>query len=167
MKLIFHNNGSPTDVCPITPSPIRLLTSRDNIRFISSLRLEPKQLPVRLCFLFFCFTTIKRESQTLSTFLDDEGMVDFESHSQSEEEEKERRSLTPSPPDERRRAPGPWVQHHQNPLDEEQEQIILIEERARRRAAEIAKAKAHSEYRFTPLSADERLKEIAGHSLAI
>ena len=34
--------------------------------------------------------TIKRESQALSTFLDDEGMVelDFESHSPSEEEER-------------------------------------------------------------------------------
>ena len=89
--------------------------------------------------------TIKRESQTLSTFLDDEGMVDFESHSQSEEEEKERRSLTPSPPDERRRAPNPFPERGAadvltalsrtrdpesniitNPLDEEQEQIILI-----------------------------------------
>ena len=113
--------------------------------------------------------------------------MDFESHFPSEEEEKERRSLTPSPPDERRRAPNSFLERGAadvltalsrtrdpesniitNPLDEEQEQIILIEERARRRAAEIAKAKAHSEYRFTPLSADEqRLKEIAGHSLAI
>ena len=90
--------------------------------------------------------------------------MDFESHSQSEEEEKERRLLTPSPPDERRRAPNPFPERGAadvltalsrtrdpesniitNPLDEEQERIILTEERARRRAAEIAKAKAHSE----------------------
>ena len=92
---------------PISPSPIRLLTPSDNIRFIISLRLEPKQLIVRLCF-FICPMTIKRESQTLSTFLDDEGMVDFESHTPSEDEEQDRRSDTPSPPDERRQAPNPF-----------------------------------------------------------
>ena len=54
-----------------------------------------------------------------------------------------------------------------NYLDEEQERVIIIEERARRQAAEIAKVKAHSEYRFTPLSVDERLKEVAGRSLTI
>ena len=88
--------------------------------------------------------------------------------------------------DESRRAPNPFPERgaadvlatlHRPPdresniitnrLDEEQERVILIEERARRQAAEIAKAKAHSEYRFTPLSVEERLKEVAGRSLTI
>ena len=88
---------------------------------------------------------IKRESQTLSTFLDDEGMVDFESHCSSEDEEKERRSYTPSSPDERRRAPNSFPERGTaevlialsrtqnsesniitNPLDKEQERAILI-----------------------------------------
>ena len=92
----------------------------------------------------------------------------------------------PRGPDKTRRAPNPFPERgvadalatmHRmldrdsdiitNPLDEEQEMAILIEERAQRRAQKIAKAKLHSEYRFTPLSADERLKEIAGRTLAI
>ena len=76
---------------PLHP-PHQTVDTDDKIRFIYFLRLEYKQLTVRLCFSFLCLMTIKRESQTLSTFLDDEGMVDFESHSPSEEEEKERRS---------------------------------------------------------------------------
>ena len=44
-----------------------------------------------------------------------------------------------------------------NPLDEEQKRAILIEKQTRRRAAEFEKAKAHSEYRFTPLSVKEGL----------
>ena len=111
------------------------------------------------------------------------------SHSPSDEEQNESNSKmtrqedeAPRGPDKTRRAPNPFPERgvadalatmHRmpgrdsdiitNPLDEEQERAILIEERAQRRAREIAKAKLHSEYQFTPLSADERLKEIAPH----
>ena len=53
------------------------------------------------------------------------------------------------------------------PLDEEQERAILMEERALCHAVEIAKAKASSEHRITPLSVEERLKEVLGCSLDI
>ena len=58
------------------------------------------------------------------------------------------------------RTPDPESNIISNSLDEEQERAILLEERARRHAAEIAKAKAHSEYRFTPLSVGGRLKRL-------
>ena len=126
---------------------------------------------------------------------DEELQVDYDSHTPSEGEVQEvpevqevrrPRSRQFRRMDESRRAPNPFPERgaadvlatlHRPPdresniitnrLDEEQERVILIEERARRQAAEIAKAKVHSEYRFTPLSVEERLKEVAGRSLTI
>ena len=137
--------------------------------------------------------TTENESQTLGDSPDAELQVDYMSHSPSDEEKNESNSKmtrqedeAPRGPDKTRRAPNPFPERgaadvlstlHRPPdresniitnhLDEEQERVFLIEERARRQAAEIAKAKAHSEYRFTPLSVEERLKEVAGRSLTI
>ena len=137
--------------------------------------------------------TTENESQTLGESPDPETQVDYMSHSPSDEEQNESNSNmtrqedeAPRSPDKKRKAPNPFPERGvpdsrvstqrmsdwkskiiTNPLDEEQEREILIEERAQRRAHEIAKAKLHSEYRFTPLSADERLKEIAGRTLAL
>ena len=53
-----------------------------------------------------------------------------------------------------------------NPLDEHQQQLIDQEEGIKRRARNIARLKAHRQYRFVPPTVEERLKEASGHSLA-
>ena len=114
--------------------------------------------------------TIKHESSTLfGTSSDEKLQVDYDSHTHSKgevqdvQEVQRPRSRQSRRINESRRAPNPFPERgaadvlatlHRTPdresniitnrLDEEQERVIIMEERARRQAAEIARAKAHS-----------------------
>ena len=111
---MYHNIGSLTDVCQITPSPIRLLTRSDSIRLISSLRLEATNRLVVRC-IHFVTMTIKRESSTpFGSSTDKELQAEYDSHTPSEgevqnvQEVQEHRSRVPRSMDESRRAPNPF-----------------------------------------------------------
>ena len=87
---MYHNNGSPTDVCPITPSPIRLLKLNDNIRFISLWGWKLSNEPFGCVLHSFVTMTIKRESSTpFGSSSDEEIQVIYDSYTPSEGEVQE------------------------------------------------------------------------------
>ena len=53
-----------------------------------------------------------------------------------------------------------------NPLDEEKEQVLQQRESAQRRSQIMATLESHTDYVFTPLSLEERLRQTTGKYLA-
>ena len=53
-----------------------------------------------------------------------------------------------------------------NPLDEEQEQVLQQRESVQRRSQIMWTLEGHTDYVFTPLSLEERLRRMTGQSLA-
>ena len=53
-----------------------------------------------------------------------------------------------------------------NPLEEGQEQVLQQRESALRRSQIMATVESHTDYMFTPLSLEKRLRKTTGQSLA-
>ena len=53
-----------------------------------------------------------------------------------------------------------------NPLEEEQEWVLQRRESAQRRSQTISTLESHTDYVFTPLTLEERLRQTTGQALA-
>ena len=125
-----------------------------------------------------------RESKTLHSYLDIEEEVDYgsdtsvqgDSGTMSDVAPAEVHPRTPlNPFTERSDAHAPMAQHPTNhpddmiitnPLDEQQQMILHREESARRQTEMATALERRRDYVFTPLSVEERLRQVTGQTLA-